>query len=946
MKAAFALNLSHDGIGLLRRTSRGWLSIGEVSLDAPDLAEQLSYLRKTALALSPAGLGCKLVIPNSQILYTALDAPGPDEAARRAQIARGLEGMTPYPVADLVFDWRGAGPVVQVAVVARETLAEAEAFAEEFRFAPLSFVAMPDPRAFPGEPFFGPARNLAVHLPEGETLERDAEPVRIIGRGDPAPDPWPVPAAAEEPAAAPPADPVPADPVPADPVRGAAPNAEAAMQAEQATQEEQAVCADTAPGPDAMTGSEGAKDARSADPEPAPAPPSAAARDRPAEPVPPRPPKAGKARGKAAAVTAVPAAVPSAGPAAPTGAPPMVADRRAPTAPLAEIGGVTGLGARIAERRADVMASGRLLPLAAVAALVVVALLVWAAVAAFRGGGDEAPAVALVEPAGLAPIPPAPLVPEVPVAVAAAPDPAADPASGAAPAGTEAAAPEIPPAVSFAPPAQPLAVAEADDAAPPGDSAEGAPAAAPPAAALPQPPAASAEVQPATPGDPPSPAARAAAPSDAPPYAPADAIDPELRYDLTGVWTLAPGTPDAPATDRDDAGLASGRDAPPAAAPAPAELAALQRPAEVAPAPVPNPPPFAPPPRRDAQGRIIPTPDGVVTAEGVTLVAGRPPIAAPPRPAGLVPGPVPEPTAEAAPDAAPAAAEPAAPQDAPQDVAAGAAAAAAAGAVPDESAVPVLATPADAVRPPPRPAGLAPPPAEPVATPAAEDDARAPSPGTDPAAGPTEAADAPDTRLAALLPADPALAGARPRAATPAVLQRAGAAAAAAAEAARREAEVAAQLAAASPLAVASSQRPRVRPRDFSDAIAAALALAVTPEPTPAAVAPATAPAPEPQPEEDDGEPEVREAVPNIPTTAAVSREATVSRAIRLNEMNLIGVFGTPGARRALVRMPNGRFQRVEVGDRLDGGRVAAIGETELSYVKNGRTIVLALPRG
>ena len=90
----------------------------------------------------------------------------------------------------------------------------------------------------------------------------------------------------------------------------------------------------------------------------------------------------------------------------------------------------------------------------------------------------------------------------------------------------------------------------------------------------------------------------------------------------------------------------------------------------------------------------------------------------------------------------------------------------------------------------------------------------------------------------------------------------------------------------------------------------------------------------------------MRAALPDIPTPAAVSREATVSRAIRLNEMNLIGVFGTPGDRRALVRMPNGRFQRVEVGDRLDGGRVAAIGETELSYVKNGRTIVLALPRG
>ena len=59
------------------------------------------------------------------------------------------------------------------------------------------------------------------------------------------------------------------------------------------------------------------------------------------------------------------------------------------------------------------------------------------------------------------------------------------------------------------------------------------------------------------------------------------------------------------------------------------------------------------------------------------------------------------------------------------------------------------------------------------------------------------------------------------------------------------------------------------------------------------------------------------------------------------HELNLIGVYGTAGSRRALVRTPTGRFLRVEVGDRLDGGRVAAISETELSYVKNGRTIVL-----
>ncbi|MCB1391274.1 MAG: hypothetical protein KDK12_19350, partial [Rhodobacteraceae bacterium] len=58
---------------------------------------------------------------------------------------------------------------------------------------------------------------------------------------------------------------------------------------------------------------------------------------------------------------------------------------------------------------------------------------------------------------------------------------------------------------------------------------------------------------------------------------------------------------------------------------------------------------------------------------------------------------------------------------------------------------------------------------------------------------------------------------------------------------------------------------------------------------------------------------------------------------------NLIGVFGTPNDRRALVRLSTGRVVRVQVGDRLDGGQVAAIGENEVRYVKNGRNEVLRI---
>jgi len=71
-----------------------------------------------------------------------------------------------------------------------------------------------------------------------------------------------------------------------------------------------------------------------------------------------------------------------------------------------------------------------------------------------------------------------------------------------------------------------------------------------------------------------------------------------------------------------------------------------------------------------------------------------------------------------------------------------------------------------------------------------------------------------------------------------------------------------------------------------------------------------------------------------------------VSNAIRLRDMNLIGVYGRPGDRRALIRLSNGRFVKVEVGSSLDGGRVTAIGDSALNFVKRGQTYALQLPAG
>ena len=81
-------------------------------------------------------------------------------------------------------------------------------------------------------------------------------------------------------------------------------------------------------------------------------------------------------------------------------------------------------------------------------------------------------------------------------------------------------------------------------------------------------------------------------------------------------------------------------------------------------------------------------------------------------------------------------------------------------------------------------------------------------------------------------------------------------------------------------------------------------------------------------------------------SSSFVVANATLEDAINLRKINVIGIYGSSSKRRALVRMITGRRVMVEVGDRLDGGRVAAITDSELRYVKGGRNVVLKIPKG
>lgn len=150
-----------------------------------------------------------------------------------------------------------------------------------------------------------------------------------------------------------------------------------------------------------------------------------------------------------------------------------------------------------------------------------------------------------------------------------------------------------------------------------------------------------------------------------------------------------------------------------------------------------------------------------------------------------------------------------------------------------------------------------------------------------------------------------------------------------------------------SALAVARSLTPRLRPADFGTRVAAAR-VQLEAERLSASVntrTPDTSSAVQAALETEPQQP-VRDArQPNIPTSASVARQATVENAIRLNRVNLVGVYGVASDRRALVRLPSGRYVKVKVGDRVDGGTVAQITDSELFYRKGSRTLSLAIPQ-
>lgn len=159
----FAMSFTQEAVLLEQRNGTDWNLLGEVPFAGGDMTAKLNALRgDQADEIYPDTV---LIIPDDQILYTRLTVP--PGADIKASIARSLEGMTPYKIDELAFDWSpdedGRIDILRVAAVARKTLREAEEFARAQGFRPTGYEARPGDERFDGEPDFGPSQLVAEY---------------------------------------------------------------------------------------------------------------------------------------------------------------------------------------------------------------------------------------------------------------------------------------------------------------------------------------------------------------------------------------------------------------------------------------------------------------------------------------------------------------------------------------------------------------------------------------------------------------------------------------------------------------------------------------------------------------------------------------------------------------------------------------------------------------
>lgn len=156
-KPNFALDLSNEGVALWHRSSGGgWSTLGAVPLAAEDFTEQLVVLRDSVSKSSGRARRAVIRIPRSEVLLSKVRLGVFEGEAAIRHAHKQITEMSPYEMDKISFDLgeKAAGNMAPVGIVARQTLVEAEAFAKANGFEPLYFTTQYTEREFTREPRF------------------------------------------------------------------------------------------------------------------------------------------------------------------------------------------------------------------------------------------------------------------------------------------------------------------------------------------------------------------------------------------------------------------------------------------------------------------------------------------------------------------------------------------------------------------------------------------------------------------------------------------------------------------------------------------------------------------------------------------------------------------------------------------------------------------------
>ncbi len=156
-KPNFALDLSNEGVALWHRSSGGgWTTLGNVSLAADDFSAQLAALRDGASKGTGRARRAVIRIPRSEVLLSKVRVGVFEGEAAVRHAHKQIAELSPYQMNEIAFDLgeKGFGNMAPVGIVARQTLVEAEAFARSNGFDPLYFTTQYAEKEFTREPRF------------------------------------------------------------------------------------------------------------------------------------------------------------------------------------------------------------------------------------------------------------------------------------------------------------------------------------------------------------------------------------------------------------------------------------------------------------------------------------------------------------------------------------------------------------------------------------------------------------------------------------------------------------------------------------------------------------------------------------------------------------------------------------------------------------------------